>query len=98
MLVIILTYLVKHLYSAVCSSTTEPYDSEKMAIDFQGQFINQAFTRGQPLAYQFENKKTLILEVKEIEGTLFSGRSYEDKCAIMRYIYFPSYLARLTIT
>jgi hypothetical protein len=64
----------KAFMCAVCSSTTEPYDSEKMAVDFQGQFVNQAFTRGQPLAYQFENKKTLILEVKEIEGTLFSWK------------------------
>ena len=39
-----------------------------MAVDFQTQFVNQAFTQGQLLAYQFENKKTLILEVKEIEG------------------------------
>ena len=41
-----------------------------MKMDFMSQFMQQSFTVGQPLVFQYENmpKYTLNLTVKEIEG------------------------------
>jgi hypothetical protein len=39
-----------------------------MATEFLMQFNNMAFTEGQSLAFQFADKKLLVLTVKEIEG------------------------------
>ncbi|XP_064466217.1 vesicle-fusing ATPase 1-like isoform X2 [Ornithodoros turicata] len=49
------------------SNTKEPYDTDKMAIDFVQQFPKQAFTVGQALAYGFADRKLLKLVVKEME-------------------------------
>ncbi|XP_074640083.1 vesicle-fusing ATPase-like isoform X2 [Tubulanus polymorphus] len=49
------------------STTTEPYDSDKMAAELLMQFPGQAFTVGQQLVFQFMNMKLLSLIVKEIE-------------------------------
>ncbi|XP_064598208.1 vesicle-fusing ATPase-like [Liolophura sinensis] len=55
------------------STTTEPYDSDKMASEFIMSFPNMAFTVGQPLAFSFQDKKMLLLTVKEIEAIDFTN-------------------------
>lgn len=50
------------------STTTEPYDTDKMAVEFLNQFPKQAFTIGQELAFNFMDKKLLVARVKELEG------------------------------
>lgn len=47
--------------------TKDPYDTDKMSMDFVQQFPKQAFTVGQILAYQFADKRLLKLVVKEME-------------------------------
>lgn len=49
------------------NSTQEPYDTDKMAVDFVMQFPKQAFTVGQVLAFKFQEMKILKLVVKEME-------------------------------
>ena len=56
------------------STTTEAYDTEKMAIQFLMQFPRQAFTVGQQLVFSFEEKKILSLVVKELEGNFLLNR------------------------
>jgi vesicle-fusing ATPase len=51
-------------------TTTEPYDTDLMAKEFLMQFSGQAFTVGQLLAFQFQDKKMLSLCVKSLEGIL----------------------------
>ncbi|KAK2193402.1 hypothetical protein NP493_13g06000 [Ridgeia piscesae] len=50
------------------STTTDPFDTDKMAVDFLMQFVQQTFTVGQPLVYSFDDKKLLQLVVKELEA------------------------------
>lgn len=50
------------------SITQEQYDSDEMAKEFSYCFPNQIFTVGQQLAFQFKDKRLLILVVKDIEG------------------------------
>lgn len=50
------------------SVTTEPYDTDQMAKEFQMQFTGQAFTVGQQLAFPFSQKKMLGVVVKSLEG------------------------------
>ncbi|KAK4035657.1 vesicle-fusing ATPase 1 [Daphnia magna] len=50
------------------STTLEPYDSDAMAREFLAQFHHQSFSIGQQLVFQFQEKKLLILIVKELEG------------------------------
>lgn len=50
------------------STTQEPYDTDKMAAEFAMQFVKQAFTVGQILAFTYEDKKLLRLTVKEMEA------------------------------
>lgn len=50
------------------STTTEPYNSDEMGLEFNQQFSSQAFTVGQQLVFSFLNKKLLGLVVKEIEA------------------------------
>lgn len=49
------------------NTTTDPYDTDKMAVEFLQQFTDHAFAIGQSLPFQFLDKKTLSLVVKEIE-------------------------------
>ncbi len=58
----------RQFFLLVCSTTTEAYDSEKMAMEFLMQFPKQAFTVGQQLVFSFQDKKLLSLVVKELEG------------------------------
>ncbi|KAI5750413.1 hypothetical protein M8J76_015458 [Diaphorina citri] len=51
----------------------EPFDSEKMARVFLERFSGQAFTEGQLLAFQFEEKKLLTLSVKRLEAADLSA-------------------------
>ena len=53
------------------STTTDPYDSDKMAMEFLMQFPQQIFTVGQLLVFSFQDQKMLGLTVKEIEGKEF---------------------------
>lgn len=50
------------------SITQDPYDTDLMAKDFIMQFSGMALTVGQPLAYQFQDKKLLALAVKSLEA------------------------------
>ncbi|XP_072031321.1 vesicle-fusing ATPase-like [Amphiura filiformis] len=50
------------------STTTEPYDTDKMALEFNQQYGQQAFTVGQQLVFSFASKKLLGLVVKDIEA------------------------------
>ncbi|KAI0225598.1 Vesicle-fusing ATPase [Lamellibrachia satsuma] len=50
------------------STTTELYDTDKMAVDFLMQFVQQTFTIGQLLVYSFDDKKLLQLIVKDLEA------------------------------
>ncbi|ESN92582.1 hypothetical protein HELRODRAFT_189514 [Helobdella robusta] len=50
------------------NTTTEPYDTDKMAAEFVMQFPQQAFTVGQELVFSFMDKKLLIARVKEMEA------------------------------
>lgn len=50
------------------SVTQDAYDTDKMAKNFIMQFAGMPLTVGQPLAYQFEDKKLLALAVKTLEA------------------------------
>lgn len=50
------------------STSQEQYDTDEMAKEFLYSFPNQIFTIGQQLAFQFKDKKMLLLMVKDIEG------------------------------
>lgn len=47
-----------------------------MAREFVTQFANQVFSVGQQLVFDFNNKKLLLLIVKDIEGTLNSTYAF----------------------
>ncbi|KAL1464946.1 hypothetical protein WDU94_004546 [Cyamophila willieti] len=51
----------------------DPYDTDKMVLEFLGRFSGQAFTEGQMLAFQFEDKKLLTLTVKRLEAADLSA-------------------------
>ncbi|XP_044754497.1 vesicle-fusing ATPase 1-like [Coccinella septempunctata] len=55
------------------SITQEQYDTDEMAKEFSYSFPNQMFTVGQQLAFQFKDKRMLILVVKEIEAVNISS-------------------------
>lgn len=55
-------------FSLLYSANLDPHDTDKMAAEFLMQFNNMAFTEGQSLAFQFADKKLLVIAVKEIEG------------------------------
>ncbi|KFM67260.1 Vesicle-fusing ATPase 1, partial [Stegodyphus mimosarum] len=48
-------------------TTTEPYDTDRMATEFLACFCKQAFTVGQMLAFSFQDMKLLKLTIKEME-------------------------------
>lgn len=50
------------------NSTSEPYDTDLMAKEITMQFANQAFTRGQGIAFRIGDKKLLLCVVKDIES------------------------------
>ena len=50
------------------STTNDPYNTDQMAVEFQAQFPRYIFTLDQPLVFKFEDKKTISLKVKDIEG------------------------------
>ncbi|XP_035215516.1 vesicle-fusing ATPase 1-like [Stegodyphus dumicola] len=49
-------------------TTTEPYDTDRMATEFLACFCKQAFTVGQMLAFSFQDMKLLKLIIKEMEA------------------------------
>lgn len=49
-------------------TTQEPYDTDLMAKDFLMQFSGLALTVGQPIVFQFQDKKVLGLVVKSLEA------------------------------
>jgi len=57
--------------SVDCSTTTEPFDTDKMALEFVNQFPQQAFTVGQELVFSFMEKKVLSIIIRELEGFLY---------------------------
>jgi len=66
---------------AVCllfSTTTEPFDTDKMALEFVNQFPQQAFTVGQELVFSFMEKKVLSVIVRELEGMHWSASGFDD--------------------
>ncbi|CAF1344258.1 unnamed protein product [Adineta steineri] len=50
------------------NTTTDPYDSDKMAMEFLQQYSDHAFSVGQCLPFQFMDKKTLTIVVRDIEA------------------------------
>jgi vesicle-fusing ATPase len=60
--------LSHYLFSLLCSTTLDPYDTDQMAREFLFQYSGQAFTVGQQLAFSFFDKKLLGLVVKSLEG------------------------------
>lgn len=58
----------------MCSTTSEPYDTDKMALEFVMQFPQQAFTVGQELVFSFTDKKYLSVIVKDLEGAFLSEK------------------------
>lgn len=56
------------LIQLIFSTSQEQYDSDEMAKEFLYSFPNQMFTVGQQLAFQFLDKKMLLLVVRDIEG------------------------------
>jgi len=54
------------------NTTTDPYDTDKMAVEFLMQFNQRAFSVGQELAFSFVDKKLLVAKVKEL-GALDLG-------------------------
>lgn len=56
-----------------------------MAKEFLYSFPNQIFTVGQQLAFQFKDKKMLLLLVKDIEGNLSYSLSYLFPMDILIY-------------
>lgn len=53
--------------------TKDTFDTDKMAREFLSKFSGQAFTEGQMLAFQFEDKKLLTLTVKRLEAADLSA-------------------------
>lgn len=58
----------KFKFEVPFSTSQEQYDTDEMAKEFLFSFPNQMFTIGQQLAFQFKDKKMLLLMVKDIEG------------------------------
>jgi len=56
------------LFNLLSSTTTEPFDTDKMALEFVNQFPQQAFTVGQELVFSFMEKKVLSVIIRELEG------------------------------
>ena len=61
---------ITQLSVVVDSTTTEPFDTDKMALEFVNQFPQQAFTVGQELVFSFMEKKVLTVAVRELEGCI----------------------------
>ncbi|KAB7498877.1 Vesicle-fusing ATPase 1 [Armadillidium nasatum] len=63
------------------SSTTEQFNTDQMSMAFKEQFMRHGFSVRQPLVFKFQDKKTLSLVVREIEGSdpeaLAAGRKSE---------------------
>lgn len=55
------------------NTTTEPYDTEKMALEFVMQFPKQAFTVGQELVFSFMDKKVLSVVIRGLEAADFTS-------------------------
>ncbi|CAF1205720.1 unnamed protein product [Adineta steineri] len=55
------------------NTTTDPYDTDKMAVEFLQHYIDHAFSIGQCLPFQFMDKKTLTIAVKDIEAVDLSA-------------------------
>lgn len=49
------------------NASPEPFDTDRMAMEFSMQFVNKAFTEGQCLAFNFAEKKLLSCTVKSVE-------------------------------
>lgn len=58
---------------SISSTTTEPYDTDKMASEFLMTMPGMAYTVGQQLVFNFLDKKLLSLVVKEMEAVDFGA-------------------------
>ncbi|GBM26023.1 Vesicle-fusing ATPase 1 [Araneus ventricosus] len=65
-------------------TTLEPYDTEKMAKEFVGNFCKQAFTVGQMLAFSFQDMKILKLVVREMEAANIEQMTGNGKATAKR--------------
>lgn len=79
-LCVVLEHLLSCFSRFSCRVTTDGYDTDKMAAEFCMQFCPSqlALTVGQSIVYQFQDKKKLMLQVKELEGWPLS-RAYPAK-------------------
>lgn len=69
-------------------TVTDPYDTDLMAKDYIMQFAGMPLTVGQPLAYQFQDKKLLALVVKSLQAVDPSAvLSDKDKVELKKTIF-----------
>lgn len=54
----------------VCRITQEPYDTDKMSVEFRNQFPVMALAKGQDLIFNFQSKPNLKLTVKALVGNV----------------------------
>ena len=67
-------FILTHMYHDIShlshSTTTDAYDTDKMASEFLMQFPGQAFSVGQEIVFNFCDKKMLIISILEILSEL----------------------------
>ena len=61
------------------NTSTEPYDSDRMATEVLMQFPQMALSIGQPLVFSFQEKKVLSLVVREMEAMTFTSAGAAPK-------------------
>lgn len=81
----VLIYVCLYVSLYIVSTTTDGYDTDKMGPEFCMQFVPSQLTLtvGQSIVFQFQDKKKLMLLVKEIEGVPFCTL-YVEKCTACR--------------
>lgn len=67
-------------------TTQEPYDTDLMAKDFLMQFSGLALTVGQPIVFQFQDKKILGLVVKSLEA-VDPAAAMSDKAELKKTVF-----------
>jgi vesicle-fusing ATPase len=64
------------------NASTEPFDTDKMAVAFVNQFPQQAFSVGQELVFGFGEKKVLTVIIKDLQALDFDGGAKSKKVHI----------------
>ena len=69
------------------SASPEPFDTDKMAMEFSMQFVNKAFSEGQSLAFNYAEKKLLSITVKSIEGIVLFAVFLLYACWVFFHVF-----------